>query len=135
MSGFQRTDSHLFDVVHGQVDVFPVMAVVGVAVVFHLIGLVIVAARVVHHHDEAAVQFLAYHFLVERLRRELTGLADSLSLLVAEGIGKGLHGFANGELQHVVDLSQHARLGFLQRCAFLAFLHHLAQLKPELTQF
>ena len=64
-SVFQRSHGKLLDVVHGQVEINPVGSVLHVAVVFHFVGLVVVAARVVHHHDECAVEFFAHHFLIE----------------------------------------------------------------------
>ena len=65
MTSLEGVDSHLLDVVHGQVHVFPVMTIVGVTVQLYLVGLIVLAARVVHHHDEGAVELLTYHLFIE----------------------------------------------------------------------
>ena len=103
-------------------------------VVLHLVGLIVVAARVVHHHDEGAVELAAHHLLVEGARGVLARLAYLPSVLVAEGVGELLRGLAHGELQHVVDLAEHAHLGFLERGLLASLLHHLAQLQTILAQ-
>ena len=131
----QRADGQLLDVVHGQVHILPVLSVLRMAVQLHLVCLIVVASWVVHHHDEGAVELLAvHHLLIERHGCELARLAHLLALGIAEGIGEMLGRCADDELQHVVDLAEHACLGLLQCGRLLAFLHHLAQLQSVFAQ-
>ena len=130
----QRGNSQLLYLLHRQVQVFPVMSVVSMAVILHLIGLVVVATRVIHHHDKCAVQFVAHHFLIERLRCILLGRSQCLAVLVAESIGELLDGLTQCDDQHVVHLAQHLRLTLLNILGLLSFSHHLTQLQTKLTQ-
>ena len=73
------------------------MTVVGVAVVLHLVGLVVGAAWVIHHHDKGAVEFLAHGSVVETLGSIGLRLAHLLAVLVAEGVAELLDRLAQGE--------------------------------------
>ena len=110
------------------------MAVIGVAVILHLVGLVVFAARVVHHHDEGAVERVAYGLIVERLGGIALGGSQGASVLVGECVGKLLHGFADSESQDVVDGAQHLGLALADVLSLLAGSHHRAQFKTILTQ-
>ena len=127
-------NGHLLDVVHRKIDVFPVVAVVGMAVVFHLIGLVVRTARVVHRHDERAVDRTAHRGLVELQRGVFPRCANGLALLVGKGEGELLHGLAEGDGEDVVDGAEHLYLALLQGCRFLAVGTHLAQFEAKLPQ-
>ena len=99
------------------------------AVVFHLVCLVIGTAGIVHHHHESAVQTLAHHLLIERLRRVGLGFGHGLAVLVAESIFELLHGFAQDKGEHPVNLRQHLGLRLHEGIGRRAFLHHVAQLQ------
>ena len=90
--------------------------------------------RVVHHHDECAVELVAYGGVVELLRGVLLGFAHSVAVFVAEGVCKLLHRLSERERKHVVDLGKHLCLALLYGCGFLSVGHHLAQLKSKLAQ-
>ena len=102
------------------------MAVVGVTVILHLVGLVIRPTRIVHRHDESAVDGAAHHLLIERLRRVRLGRTDRLAALVAEGIGELLKRFADSQRKHLVNLTQHTRLGLVDARLLTVLLRHIA---------
>ena len=131
---FQRGDGKLLDVVHRQVEVFPVMSVVGMTVILHLESLIVRTTGVVHHHDKRTVQLAAHRLLVERLRGVFLRLCQLLAVLVLKGISELLHGFSYGQAEHLVYLCQRLRLGLLDIRRFLAVSHHLTQLQTVLTQ-
>ena len=110
------------------------MAVVGVTVVFHLVGLIVRASRVVHDHDERTVEGVSDDFLIKRLRGVLLRLAKGLAILVAESIGELRGRFAKCQHEHVIDGGQHLGLCLFQVGSLLTLCHHVAQLKTELTQ-
>ena len=134
MSILQGSNGELGDFFHRQVQVLPVMSIISMAVILHLIGLVIRATRVVHHHQESTIQAMSYRLLVEALRSIFLSLAHLLAVLVTEGIGKLLHWFAKCQRQHVIDGSEHLILTSLDGARLLALCHHLAQLQAILTQ-
>ena len=111
------------------------MAVVGVAVVFYLVGLVIRASRIVHRHDESAVDGASHHFLIERLGGVLLGRADSLAALRLKGIGELLRRFADSQRDHLVDLGEHPDLGLVDAGLLAVLLGHIAELKTILAEF
>ena len=83
------------------------MSVVGVTVEVHLVSLVVLAARVVHHHDECAVQrLLACEQLEELLRSIFLGF-ETLSVLVLESVCELCYRLTECELQHVVYSAEH----------------------------
>ena len=122
------------DVLHREVEILPVVPVVGVAVVLHLVGLVVVVTGVVHHHDESAVQGATDGLLIELTRGVFAGCGHSLALLVAEGVGELLDGLAKGNDQHMVYLAEHLGLALLDILLFLSVSQHLAQFEPLLTE-
>ena len=131
----QRCDGEVGNLVHRQVEILPVVSVVCVAVEVHLVSLVVFAARVVHYHDECAVEsLLAGQFLEERLRSVFLGL-QRLAVLVFESECELCHRLAESEFQHVVDSAEH--VGLLCLDSLLGFLlsHHLAQLQSVFAQF
>ncbi len=111
------------------------MAVVGVAVILHLVGLVIRVARVVHHHDEGAVELPANGGLVEALGGIGLSLAHLPAVLVAEGVAELLDRLAQGEAEHVIDGAEHLGLAGGNLPGVLAGGGHTAQLQPVLAQF
>ena len=111
------------------------MSVVGMTVVFHLIGLIVRTARIVHRHDESAIERTTNYRLIERLGGIFLSRALGLAILILKGIGELLYWRTNGECEHTVDLPQHLGLGFLNILGTLALCHHIAQLESELTQF
>ena len=104
------------------------------AVIFHLVGLVVGTARVVHDHDEGAVELMADGSIVKLLRGVGLCLAHGLAVLVLEGIAKLLHGLSQGERQHVVNGSEHLCLALLYGSSLLAVGHHLTQLQTKLAE-
>ena len=110
------------------------MAIVGVAVILHLVGLPVGTARVVHHHHEGAVERMAHGLVVELLRGVLAGLAHGLAVLVLEGVGKLLHRVAQRDGQHVIDRAEHLSLAGLNVALRLLGSHHLAQFQTKLAQ-
>ena len=104
------------------------------AVELHLIGLVVRASWVVHHHDESAVELVAHHLLEEFLRGICLGFSHSLSILVAMGVGELRGRFADGEGEHAIYRCEHLGLGLLDVSSFLAFSHHLAQYQSVFPQ-
>ena len=133
-SVLKRSYSQLLNVVHRQIEVFPVVSVVGMAVELHLIGLVVRTSWVVHHHDESAVELVAHHLLEEFLRGICLGFSHSLSILVAMGVGELRGRFADGEGEHAIYRCEHLGLSLLDVSSFLAFSHHLAQYQSVLPQ-
>ena len=131
---FQRGNGQLCYLLHGQVQIFPVLTVVGVAVIFHLVGFVIGVAWVVHHHDEGALKLSAHSGIIKLLRGIGLGFAHHLAVFVAESIGKLFHGLAQRYRQHVVDGAQHLCLAVGNGCRLLAVGHHLTQFEAELAQ-
>ena len=103
-------------------------------VVLHLVGLEILTTRVVHHHDESAVDGSAHHFLIERQRGVLLRLAERTAVLILEGIGERLRGCTQRQFEHAVDLCQHVGLGLGDIGRLLLLGHHIAQLEAELAQ-
>ena len=133
---FQSSDGQVGDVFHGQVEVFPVGAIVGVSVKIHLVGLVIFMAWVVHHHDERAVELLAVeNFLGKRFWCIFLALTYGAAVFVLECIFERGWRFAIYQRLHAIDFSQHLGLGRLDVGSFLAFGHHVAQLETKFAQF
>ena len=104
-------------------------------IIFHLIGLIIRATRIVHRHDERAVERTTHHLLEEGLWRVFLSRALSLAILILKSIGELLNRCTDGECEHPIDLAQHLGLGFLNILRTLALCHHIAQLESKLTQF
>ena len=102
------------DLVHGEVEVGPLCAVVAVAVEVDGVGLVVRAGGVIHYHDVTAAEVLADVFVVERERGVFLGLAQGLSVGVAQGPGELLHGFAEAGGQNAVDSGEHLGLALLE---------------------
>ena len=132
---FERGDGHLLDVLHRQVDVFPVVTIVGVTVVFHLVCLIIRPAGIVHRHDKSAVDGSAHHRLAEGLRRIGLGRSDCLAVLVLKNIGELLRRFADGHDEHLIDLAEHADLGLVDGGLLTILLGHIPQLQTIFAQF
>ena len=135
---FQRGDGHSGNLLHRQVDVFPVVSVIRVAVIFNFVSLVVRAARVVHSHDESPVDRTAHGLLVEFLRRIGLCRACLFPVLVLEGIRETLHRLAQRECQDMVDAGKHLRLACLDGCLRLLSGHHPAQLQsvfPQLRRY
>ena len=103
-------------------------------VVFHLESLVIRSSRVVHHHDESAVQVATHRLGIELLRRVSARLAHLLAILVHVSISELLHGLAQRQAEHAIDGRQHLRLATGNGGRFLLVGHHLAQLQSEFAQ-
>ena len=131
---FQRRNSQLLDIIHRQVQVFPVMTVVGMTIILHLVGLVVRTARVVHHHDKRTVQLPTDSLFIERFRGVTLRLCQLFAVLILEGISELLHRLAQGETQHLVNLSQRFSLSLLNISSFLTLSHHLTQLETILTE-
>ena len=131
---FQSIDGQLFDVLHRKIQVFPVVTVVGMAIIFHLKGLVVFATGVVHYHYEGAIQRTAYRFLIERLRRVFLHGGDGLAVFILEGIAEFLNRLAQGDHQHMIYLAEHLSLTLLDVFGLLAVGHHTAQFQALLTQ-
>ena len=134
MTVLQRGNGELGNLLHRQVEILPVVAIVSVAVVLHLVGLVVWTTWVVHHHQEGAVQVLAHCLLIETLRSIFLSLANLLAILVAESIGKFLYRFAESKTQHVINLTEHLVLASLDSCRLLTLSHHLAKFQSIFTQ-
>ena len=134
MTVLQRGDGELGNLLHRQVQILPVMAIVSVAVVFYLVCLVVRTAWIVHHHQEGTVQVLAYGFLIETLRSILFSLANLLAILVAESIGKFLYRFSESKTQRVLNLTEHLVLASLDSCRLLTLSHHLAEFQTILAK-
>ena len=87
----ERCDSHLLDLIHGEVDVRPVLTIVSVAVIFDLIDLVVRTRRIIHQHHKLPTEVSTYKALVEGLR--CIGLCrDGLALLITKRIREGRWG-------------------------------------------
>ena len=104
------------------------------AVVLHLVGLIIRTAGIVHRHDEGAVEGTSHNLLIERLGGVFPGRAQSLAVLVLEGVGELLWRFADGHDDHPVYLTQHAGLGLVDGVLLTVPLGHVAQLEAILTE-
>ena len=61
----QRSDSHLFDIFHRQIDVRPVLPIVAMTVVIYFIALVVLARGIVHNHHIIGQQILVAILLEE----------------------------------------------------------------------
>ena len=103
-------------------------------VVFHLIGLVIGPAGIIHHHDESAVNRSAHYLVIECLRGVGLGSTERTAILILEGIGELLGRLAYRHRNHLIDLTEHTGLCLIDSSLFLAFGYHLAQLEPILTE-
>jgi len=101
----ERSDSHLLDLIHGKVDVGPVLPIIGVTVVLDLIDLVVRTRGVIHQHDELTTEVSTDEALIEGLRRIGLG-RDHLAVLILERVRKGSRGHAEVETQKAVDLLQ-----------------------------
>ena len=134
MTILQGSDGELRNLLHRQVQVLPVMTIVGVAVVLYLVCLVIRTAWVVHHHQEGTVEVLANSLLIETLRSIFLSLAYLLAILVAECIGKLLHRLTQSKAEHVINLGKHLCLTSLDSSRFLALGYHLAELETILAE-
>ena len=133
MTSFQSIDGHLLYIIHWQIDVFPVVSVIRVAVILHFVGLVVLTTRVIHYHDKSTVERFAYHLFIKRLWGIFFRLAYSLSFVILKSIGKLLWRYADGILKHVIDLAEHTCLSLLNGRSLLVFLYHIAQLQTILT--
>ena len=122
-------DGHLLDLVHREVQVHPVLAVVDVAVVIDLIDLVVLVARVVHDHDVVVLEVRADVLLVEGLRSVRLRVHD-IALGVGPGPGELGRGNAEAEREDAVDFLELGRLHRLQVRA----LGGLAQTEAVLPQ-
>ena len=111
------------------------MAIVGMTVVFHLVGLIIRTTGIVHRHDEGVVDGTTHHLLTEGLRGVSLGRTNGLATLVLKGISELLGRFADGHHQHLVDLTEHTGLGLVDRGLLTLLLGHVAQLQTVFTQF
>ena len=104
------------------------------AVVLHLVGLVIGSARVVHHHDECAVDFAAHRLLVELFRCVLAGLAHLFAILILMSVGELLHRLAQRDAKHAIDVAQHLGLASLNGLRRGLRGNHFAQLQAVFAQ-
>ena len=130
----ERSDSQLCNLIHRQVEVLPVGSVVHVAVVLYLVCLVIRTTRVVHHHDECALNRVAHYLVVERLRCEAARLAYGTTVLVAELVCEFLHRLAICHREHTIDGREHLGLAVGNGLWLLAGSHHAMQLKSILAK-
>ena len=92
----ERSDSHLLDLVHGEVDIRPVLPIVGVTVVLDLIDLVVRTRGVIHQHNELATEVSTDEALIEGLRRIGLG-RDRLAVLILQCVREGSRGHAEVE--------------------------------------
>ena len=92
------------------------------------------AARIVHHHEEGAVEVFSYCLLIETLRGILLSLTHLLAVLITESVGKLLHGLTQCKAEHVVYLTEHLLLASLDGSLLLAQGYHLADLQAILTE-
>ena len=134
MTILQGSDGELRNLLHRQVQVLPVMTIVGMTVVFYLVCLVIRTAWVVHHHDEGAVEILTNRLLIETLRSILLSLTNLLAILITESISEFLYRLAQSKAEHAINLSQHFGLTSLNSSSFLSLSYHLAEFQTILTE-
>ena len=129
-----RGDGEGLDLVHGEVDVRPLAAVVRVTVVLDGVGLVVGARGVVHHHDVVVLQVIADVGFVERERRVGLGFYGfAIRVLARPRELCGRRAEADGE--HAVHGGEHFRFALLQGGGFLAFRHGGAERKAIFAQF
>ena len=100
----------MLDVLYGQVDVSPVLAVVAVAVVVNLIAFVILAAGIVHQHHVVGEQLFVTILLKERHRGVMFRL-HRVALCVGAHVVELRRRNAQVQHQHAVDSAEHG--GFL----------------------
>ena len=86
MSRFKRCNGHFVYLFHGKVQITPVMSVVGVAVVFHFVHLIISVSWIVHHHNDVVVKRTAHRFVVKLFRRIGLNGRNSFAFLVLESV-------------------------------------------------
>ena len=110
------------------------MAVVGVAVIFHFVGLVVFPARVVHRHDEGAVDGSAHGLAVELQRGVGACGAYGIAVLVTEGVGERLEGLTQCEREHGVDGAEHLGLALVDGFIALFVGDHLTQFQSVFTE-
>ena len=105
-------DAHGSNVLHGQVEVTPVLAVIDVAVVLYLIHLIVLTRGVVHHH--VVLREVGLGKLLVELLRGVGGGFHYLAFGVLLLPGELCRGLAHGEGQHAIDFSQHPGFCLLQ---------------------
>ena len=127
-----RGDGHLLDLVHRQIDVRPVVAVVGVAIEIDGVGFVIGARGVVHEHDVAR-EVATHEAIVERARGVALG-AHGLAVLVAQRPGEFCRGRAEAGGEDAVDGRELARLALLELRVALTGSVGLAQFEPVFAE-
>ena len=91
---FQRSNSHLRNILHWKIHILPVMTIVGVAIILNLVGLIVRTTRVVHSHNKGTIKRTAHCLLVEFLWCIGLCLTNLLTILILESKGKGLHWLA-----------------------------------------
>ena len=104
------------------------------SVILHFIRLVIWSTRIVHRHDECAIERFANSLPIELLRGICSCRSKRPTLLVLESISKLLYRFAKCQTQHVIHRTQHFLLTLLNSLLRLTISNHLTQFQPELPQ-
>ena len=96
-------DGHLLDLIHREVQIDPVLAVIDMAVVVDLIDLVVLATRVVHDHDVVLLEVLADVLVIEGLRGVFLR-GDHVALGIGPGPGELLRRETQAQDEDPVNL-------------------------------